>query len=152
MIHQQRMLIYTKNYNKLYLAPGCFSRRKGKQYLYTEAYKSFKIYRREAEKHTSYFGDIRSRYLHIRPSLVDPIFHPLQHLPWDLLIRTDGNKRKNSHRSIILSIDLRTRHIKAVPGTTKYALDDPALLFKRMRRQGEMDFEAVDEHGHFPTF
>jgi hypothetical protein len=101
-----------------------------KSYLYTEAYKSFKIYRRETENLRSYLGDIRCCYFNIRPSLVDPPFYSFQYLPRNVFIWTDGDKSKYSYRGIVLSINLGTRHVEAVARACQDTFDNASFLFE----------------------
>ena len=117
-----------------------------KRYLYTEAGNSFKGYRREGLECGSNLGDIRCCYFNIRPPLVDPLFHPFQGLSRNVFVRTDRDESEYSDRSIILSINLRTRDVEAIFRPFQNAFDYAAFFFERMGLQGEVDFEAKDEH------
>jgi hypothetical protein len=101
----------------------------------------------EAARRTSNFGDIRADYLNIRPIFINPIFYPLQYLVWNCFIRANRNECQHTDCRIILPVNLGAGYVEAVFRPSKDALDNTALFFERVGREGEMYFETEDVHG-----
>lgn len=95
---------------------------------------------------SSNLGNIRPRYLHIRPPFIDPVLHPFQHLPRYLFVRADRYETEHGHRGIVLPVNLGTGNIEAVSGPTENAFDDAAFFFEGMGRERQVNFEAKDKH------
>jgi hypothetical protein len=70
----------------------------------------------------------------------------------DILVRTDSNKTKHRDSVIFLSVNLGAGHVKPVARPSQNTFNYAALLFEGVRRERQMNFEAIDKHGLWNGF
>ncbi|CAH2031822.1 protein of unknown function [Trichlorobacter ammonificans] len=95
------------------------------------------------------FRDLRSGDLHVGPAVVNPVFKTFQGAAGNGPVRAHRHEPQHGDGTGILPVHLGAGHIEAVATTSQDALDDTAFLLQGVSGKGQVQFEAVDEHGWF---